>query len=157
CREILGLAEGTPSVDFAPRSVHPNDRERVLEVVARAFDPALREVCGAEFRILRPDGSIRWVEGKGRVVFDESVRPAKPIKFVGVLLDITERKLVETELMRAKQEQITINSVLEERVNERTTKLHEMMEELEHMSYSMVHDMRAPLRAVRSFGAILEK
>lgn len=157
CREILGLGEGVPLPATAPRSVHPEDRERVLAAAARSFDPYAREVCGAEFRILRPDESIRWVEGRGRVVFDESVKPAKPLKFLGVLLDITERKLAETELMATKQDLIAINTELEQRVRERTTKLQEMMGELEHMSYSMIHDMRAPLRAVQSFAGILER
>jgi PAS domain S-box-containing protein len=157
CREILGVGEGVPPLDMARRSAHPEDRERVLATVARAFDPAIREVCAAEFRILRPDRSIRWVEGRGRVIFDESVKPARPLKFLGVLLDITERKLVETELTRAKQELLAINTQLEQRVHERTMKLREMMGELEHMSYSMIHDMRAPLRAVQNFAAILER
>src|SRR5262249_10555343 len=40
---------------------------------------------------------------------------------------------------------------------ERTAKLREMVHELEHMSYSMIHDMRAPLRAIQSFVGILEQ
>ena len=50
-----------------------------------------------------------------------------------------------------------INVELEQRVEERTAKLQEVIGELEHMSYSMIHDMRAPLRAIQSFGAILEQ
>jgi PAS domain S-box-containing protein len=155
CREILGLAEGAPPPDIAPRSAHPEDKERVLAAVARAFDPVLREVCAAEFRIRRPDGTVRWVSGRGRVVFDDTATPARPRKFLGVLLDITERKVAEAELLHAKQELTLANAQLEQRVEERTTKLHEMMAELEHMSYSMIHDMRAPLRAIESFGGIL--
>jgi PAS domain S-box-containing protein len=157
CREILGLPEGAPSVDLARQSAHPEDRERVLAAVARAFDPARREVCAAEFRIRRADGTVRWVAGRGRVIFDDTITPAQPLKFLGVLLDITERKLAEAEALRIKQELTRINAELEQRVEERTAKLQEVIGELEHMSYSMIHDMRAPLRAIQSFGAILEK
>jgi PAS domain S-box-containing protein len=47
--------------------------------------------------------------------------------------------------------------VLELTVAERTTKLREMVAELEHMSYTIVHDMRAPLRAIHGFSTIIEK
>lgn len=157
CREIFGLKEGVPPPDIARQAPHPEDRERVLALVARAFDPALREVCAAEFRVVRPDGSVRWVAGRGRVVFDERAVPAQPLRFLGVLVDITERKEAEAELLRTKQELASANAALELRMQERTAKLHEMIAELEHMSYSMIHDMRAPLRAIQSFGEILER
>jgi PAS domain S-box-containing protein len=103
CREILGASEGQPPADIAPKSLYPEDVDRILPTVARAFDPTLREVCSGEFRILRPDGSIRWVAGRGRVQFDDSTRPATPLKFIGVLLDITERKQAEEQLKRHNQ------------------------------------------------------
>jgi PAS domain S-box-containing protein len=157
CREILGVGEEALPPDIAQRSVHPLDKERVLAAVARAFDPEAQEVCAAEFRILRPDGKVRWVAGRGRVVFDDTVTPPRRQKFLGVLLDITERKLAEEEVLRAKQELIRTNAELEQRVRERTVKLQEMLDELDHMSYSMIHDMRAPLRAIHCFGGILEE
>src|SRR5215831_3012906 len=43
-REIMGLLEGEPPADFAPKSLLPADRERVLALVSRAFDPKLQEV-----------------------------------------------------------------------------------------------------------------
>src|SRR5215831_19272469 len=55
-REIMGLAEGQPASDFAPKSLLSEDRERVLALVSRAFDPEVQEVVGTDFRIVRPDG-----------------------------------------------------------------------------------------------------
>jgi PAS domain S-box-containing protein len=157
CRMILGLPEGTLPPDIALRAIYPKDEERVLEAVARAYDPALREICGADFRIVRSDGTVRWVAGRGRVIFDERPLPARPLKFLGVLRDITERKVAETQLQSAKEELARSNVELEQRVKERTGELNEMITELEHMSYNMIHEMRAPLRAIHSYGGILEE
>jgi len=103
CRNIFGLPAGPAPSDIATRSVHPDDRERVYSEAAQSFDPELRTVSGGEFRILRPDGSICWVAGKGRVLFDDTVTPPKAQKFLGVLLDITDRKHAEEALRESEQ------------------------------------------------------
>src|SRR5215469_1816379 len=143
-REIMGLPEGQPGSDFAPKSLLPADRERVLALVSRAFDPEVQEVVGTDFRIVRPDGRIRWVSGRGRVIFDNSCKPPKGLKFMGVLQDITERKENEVALAQAHDE-------LEERIAERTADLRRAHAEMETFCYSLAHDMRSPLRAIVSF------
>ena len=148
CRRILGLSTAPPPPDVAQRSVHPEDKARVLAAVERAFNPALREVCAAEFRIVRSDGSICWVAGRGRVIFDDSTRPPRPCRFIGVLNDITGRKRLEAELQNQA-------ASLERVVQERTARLAETVAELEHFSYTITHDMRAPLRAMRGFASML--
>jgi PAS domain S-box-containing protein len=62
--------------------------------------------------------------------------------------DITERKQAERVLARGREE-------LEQLVAERTAKLQEMVAELEHFSYTITHDMRAPLRAMRGLAGVL--
>ena len=156
CRQILGTDDVNPPQDIAPRSVHPDDAGYVLGLVARAYDCNLREVCAGEFRILRPDGSIRWVAGRGRVLFDDSADPPAPRKFVGVLSDITERKQAEESLRAIRDELARANSNLDRKVRERTAKLRETIAELEGFSYSLVHDMHAPLRAMLSYAEMLE-
>ncbi len=148
CRKIMGLPQGRPDPEIARKSLHPDDRERVLTLVERALNPKLREICGADFRICWPDGQVRWVAGRGRFVFEEAPTP-RAVKFVGVLQDITDRKQMEEALAASRAE-------LERLVNERTAKLRDAMSELEHMSYSIVHDLRAPLRAIQGFAGLIE-
>ncbi len=69
--------------------------------------------------------------------------------------DYIERKRVEAQLQNA-HEQLADRAVhLEELVNERTARLKEMLGDLEALSYSIVHDMRAPLRAMQGFAELL--
>ncbi len=71
--------------------------------------------------------------------------------------DMTERKRAEAALREAKEQLARANEDLEGKVRERTASLREMIAELEHFSYSITHDMRAPLRAMRSFAGMLLK
>jgi PAS domain S-box-containing protein len=69
--------------------------------------------------------------------------------------DITERKEAERELLAAHEEISSHAAQLEKVVEERTARLRETIGELEAFSYSISHDMRAPLRAMRGFAEIL--
>jgi PAS domain S-box-containing protein len=76
----------------------------------------------------------------------------------GVVLifrDFTEQKKAQNALKDAQEELTRVNASLEGTVKERTAKLSEMIDELQHVSYSITHDMRAPLRAMTSFAEIL--
>lgn len=78
-------------------AVHPDDRERLAE------DERLRAVGGRHdhsYRIIRPDGSLRWIRGRAFPVFDEA---GKLIRVAGIAEDITERKRAEEELEREKE------------------------------------------------------
>ena len=81
--------------DFAAwqACLHPDDRPRIEQLLAE------RAVSGApvelEFRILLPDGNVRWLASKGSVYRDAQQRP---VRLLGIHLDITERKLAEQQL-----------------------------------------------------------
>ena len=90
-------------------AVHPDDRERVLS----EFENKPAGVWDLEYRIVRPDGSVRWIYDRGFPVQDED---GKISKVVGVAADITGRKLAEEELKKYRLH-------LEELVRERTTEV----------------------------------
>jgi C4-dicarboxylate-specific signal transduction histidine kinase len=83
------------------RMLHPEDRADVLHVIENAA--AQGDSFETEFRILRADGAVRHVLSKGAVHFDEG---GYPIEMLGVNVDITERRLAETEA-KEKQEELT--------------------------------------------------
>ena len=71
--------------------------------------------------------------------------------------DIIERAQIAQALRVAKEDLARANQDLESKVRERTAKLEETIAELEGFSYSLVHDMRAPLRAMVGYASILQK
>ncbi|MHC1763464.1 MAG: PAS domain S-box protein [Verrucomicrobiia bacterium] len=71
--------------------------------------------------------------------------------WAGINLDISQLKRTEEELRKAKDELAGANANLERLVAERTAKLQELVGELEHFSYTITHDLKSPLRAMRGF------
>ena len=75
-------------------SLHPEDAGHTLERLYRALES--RETSyHDEFRIVRPDGSVRWLEGVARIIRDET---GKAVRMSGVNMDITDRKRAEQAL-----------------------------------------------------------
>ncbi|QRE73166.1 PAS domain-containing protein [Methylobacterium aquaticum] len=73
--------------------IHPLDRLRVRLAVSGILGGA--EVFDKEYRLLSPDGSVRWVHARGRCHFGVDGRPAR---FTGVLVEVTDQKRVEERL-----------------------------------------------------------
>jgi PAS domain S-box-containing protein len=118
---IMGLE---PTGDQVPVETlralrHPDDQPRVLAGFRHALDGGA-DAYEMEYRIIHPDGAIRWIFGRGRVVRDASGAPAR---YSGVDIDITDRKAAEAELAAAKSALEHANQVLEQRVRERTAEL----------------------------------
>ncbi len=93
--EIIGLGPagfGGTLEDFRAL-VHPEDRERVGSALAAAL--AGQAPYAVEFRMVRPDGSIRWAAAQGTVLRDDS---GKPVRMVGFDVDVTARKQAEMAL-----------------------------------------------------------
>lgn len=131
-------------------AIHPADRERVEAEMHAAINDRLDH--DTEHRTIWPDGSIHWVSVRGQATYAED---GTPLRMVGVSLDITRRKKDEAELEAARHRLEEHARGLEASVAERTARLQETISELETFSYSISHDLRAPLRAMQSFASIL--
>lgn len=103
---------------------------------------------GVAIHYRKPDGSDFWVSVNIQPLFDEAA--CTPSGFVCTFTDITQHK-------RAKLEIIKLNRNLENRVQRRTAQLERANQELEAFSYSVAHDLRAPLNTLSGFSVLLEK
>ena len=92
---LFGLTEGATArpVGAFVDAVHPDDRARVQERLQRSARDG--SDFDMEFRVVRADGSVRWLADRARAVFDDAGRPAY---MTGACTDITSRKLAEQGL-----------------------------------------------------------
>jgi PAS domain S-box-containing protein len=78
--------------------VHPEDRDRIRQYLRHGTE-AVRQF-DLQFRSVWPDGSVHWVEARGRLTRDATGRP---VRILGVAQDVTERKQLEEQLQRAQK------------------------------------------------------
>jgi len=141
---------GTRSGDFGGaydawmRTIHPEDKAYTDGEIQAALRGE-REYA-PEFRIVRADGSIRFIKADSLTTRDQS---GNPVRMIGTNIDITEHKRAEEEIRK-------LNQDLEQRVAERTTQLEAANKELEAFAYSVSHDLRAPLRHIDGFLSLLK-
>ncbi|MEH2168624.1 MAG: PAS domain S-box protein [Nostoc sp.] len=126
--------------------IHPDDRDRVLKTSMQAVANATDYEVEIRFRRVS-DGSYRWHIVRGLPFRDQS---GQIIKWVGIASDIHDRKVAEAALQQ-------LNEMLEQRIQERTVQLEAANKELESFSYSVSHDLRAPLRHIAGFIELLQK
>ena len=98
CYAIHGLVRGQfdGTLEGFFRLIHPDDQARVRTTILAAIDH--RDVYGCDFRIVRPDGTIRWVTNKGRAFVDGD---NQPLRLIGTILDISYQKETELQLVDA--------------------------------------------------------
>jgi PAS domain S-box-containing protein len=115
--------------------IHSEDREAYVETIVAAIRG--HKPLRAQLRVRRYDGTWRWIESFAAPRFSSS---GEFLGLAGCCSDVTEQKAFEAELQRL--------------VAERTAKLQELVGELEHFSYTITHDLKSPLRAMRGFAEI---
>jgi PAS domain S-box-containing protein len=99
--------------------VNPDDRDKLRRALARTIE--INAPYESEYQVTWPDGTVHYLAARGRLVRDDQGRP---VKINGVIWDITERKRMEDELRKSRDE-------LEIRVKERTAELDEAVADLQ--------------------------
>ena len=118
-----------PRHETVLQRLHPEDRERVLASIQKAVRE--RSDYVVEFRIVRPDGTVRHIHGLGHPVFDAN---GELVEVVGTQVDVTERK-------RAEQEHETLHQLQADlaRINRVST--------MGELTASLAHEIRQPIAA----------
>jgi two-component system sensor kinase FixL len=129
-RAMLGF-DSSEKLDFDRfRSrLHPDDRESVLKAVDSSLGAGAE--YQSEYRVVLPDGQVRWIAGRGHVEFDGD---GQPVRMRGASVDITQRKQAEVEAARQRNEMAHLSRV--------TT--------VGELSGSLAHELNRPLGAILS-------
>jgi two-component system, LuxR family, sensor kinase FixL len=129
-RALFGFApsEKLDSDRFRSR-VHPADRESVLKAVENSLRTGAE--YQSEYRVVLPDGQLRWIAGRGHVEFN---RDGQPVRMRGASLDITKRKQAEEDSARHRNEMAHLSRV----------------STLGELSGSIAHELNLPLSSILS-------
>lgn len=132
------LAEGKIRIkEMTPPEYIDTDRIAMEQIRATgACEPLEKEY-------IRKDGSQLPV-----MMAAATINDGNPLNGVACVMDISQRKIMEQEIME-------LNRDLEIRIEERTKELQQVNKELESFSYSVSHDLRAPLRAIHGYSQML--
>ncbi len=126
--ELFGVPQRTKvTLDVVLARIHPEDQQRVWQAFADAKDPAKRTPYIIEYRTRDGAGAERWLMAHGTVLFDEG---GTPLRLVGTVIDVTDRKRTEVELKRTSEFREQFIGVLG-------------------------HDLRNPLGAIRASAELL--
>ena len=132
-RTLLGWpASGKVTFEDFISRVHPEDRGQIRQTISDAIRDAKDH--DSEYRLVLPDGIVRWMSTRGRVHFDGQ---GKPARILGISIDITARKQAELDAQRDRAELSHLSRVA-------------LMGE---MSASIAHELNQPLAGILSNAA----
>ena len=128
-RRMYGVPLDAPvGMETLATLIHPDD-SAVLE--AAINDGLARRPIEAEFRVVLPDGTVKWIMSRGKTIFDADGRPTR---MVGIKVDVTARKLAELKLKEQERELAHIDRL-------------SMVGEL---SVAIAHELNQPLAAIQT-------
>ena len=134
-----GAFAGTPAA--FEQLIHPDDRKRAMSRIRRAISRG--SSLQTEYRIVRPGGTVRWLETRGTIIRDGFGRATR---LTGVAIDVTERREGEDALKRSLASLQRLTRALER--NNR---------ELDQFAYVASHDLKAPLRGIANLSQWIEE
>lgn len=109
------------------KRIHPEDRHMIESYAAQALEPSENPVFRIDFRVQIPDGREVWLATRGKTTFEETDQGRRPVRVRGAIIDVTEQKRSEKELME-------LNKTLERRVKERTAEAEQRTAQLQNLA-----------------------
>src|SRR5262249_11923233 len=135
CRKLYGFTSGEPvSFEAWLNRVHEEDRPQVLQLIDQILHTKTQDTFDSTFRIVRPDGTVVWIESLGQSCLDAGWQI---MQFSGIELDITERRRAEEALQARRDE-------------ERDHALHQQAEEALRRSHAELEQRTLQLRRLAS-------
>ena len=149
---FLRIWNRPPAKDVARwfADIHPEDRERV----AQAFRNGMKTGVPATitYRLIRPDGAIRWIESSGSMIRDARGRPSRA---AGLHRDVTERRRMEAEILNAAEaERQRIGRDLHDSLGQSLTAIGYLADAVRE---DLVRRQRPEAQDVRKLGRLIEK
>ena len=153
-QEIAGLSEAASLGDGWTSVIDPRDKDDVF--TAWQLCVAKNQPFIHEFRFCRPNGEVRWVHSRAAALHSDT---DVDMGHVGTVIDITERKRAEEEILRYTQEVEEARTRVEAQAAALTKKTEELSRsniELDQFAYIASHDLQEPLRKIQAFSDRLE-
>lgn len=111
-RNILGFeADEVVNLPEWIAHIYHEDRARIVAAIKRAHDPTGDGIYSVEHRAVRHDGGIRWISIQSRTFFEGHAEARHPVRTIGAVLDITERRQANESLRQRMEELATINAM----------------------------------------------
>ncbi len=106
CKKLFGLpVDIDVTYERFLETLHPADREATDAAVRRSLDPQGDGTYHAEYRVVHADGAVRWIAAEGRSYFEIDGERSVPIRMLGTVLDITDRKIAEATMREQAERQ----------------------------------------------------
>ena len=160
-RELLGFpSSGAIRFENLISRVHAEDRDRVRQAIQNAIEE--RKVYDSEFRVVLPNGSVRWMTARGTVQVNSS---GDPVRLLGVSVDVTARKQAELQAQEQRDELEQLRqqrtASLEREVSERTRLEREVIDicarEQRRIAYDLHDGVGQQLVGIALWAKLLEE